>query len=277
MAKNKILQSVSITFGQIAIGFTNKISFGLMWADLVGRFVASASLFRLFYITSGLKVNWHKKIHLLKQYKKFPLHEVPASLFNISALQAPLILIPLYFSPAVVGAYFLLFRVIMAPIALVGESIQQVFQVKASRSYHKTGNCRSIFLKTMGLLAIIGIGPTIILILWGEEIFIFVFGAVWEEAGVYAEILAPMAMIRLISAPLGYMFILREKLLWDMALQALFLVMTVLSIWVGGVNNDIGEVILYISYSGLLFYFLQISISFYLTKNGQYSRPLNEK
>ncbi|MBL1420842.1 MAG: lipopolysaccharide biosynthesis protein [Alphaproteobacteria bacterium] len=269
MAQNKALQAGSITFLQILFGYFTKISLGLIFADAIGRFITTLDLLRRYKTNHSFEFNWHEKIKLIKKYKKFPLYEAPASLFNIAALQAPLFLIPIYFSPVIAGAYFLVFRVVMAPISLVGESMMQVFREKATKDFYETGSCRRLFVKTMWLMFAIGIIPTLVLMSWGREIFAVIFGENWENAGLYAQIFAPLALIRLISGPLGYLFILREKLMWDMLLQGLFLLMTVSAIVVGGINNDVEQMISYISLSGIIFYSCQIGFSFYLSKNNE--------
>ena len=48
----------------------------------------------------------------------------------------------------------------------------------------------------MRFLIIVGILPALLLIIFGQELFAFVFGEEWREAGFYASILAPMAFLR---------------------------------------------------------------------------------
>ena len=106
----------------------------------------------------------------------------------------------------------------------------------------------------------------VVLLAWGDDLFAVIFGEEWREAGVYAQILSPMAAIRLISAPLSYVYILREKLVLNMILQGLLLTLTVMSILVGGFLDDIKLMLFLMSASGVLFYCLQLCFSFRLTK-----------
>ncbi|MFX4236614.1 translocase, partial [Aliarcobacter butzleri] len=78
----------------------------------------------------------------------------------------------------------------------------EVFKNRAIEDFNKYNSCKEIYKKIFLLLLGIGIIPTFILISFGQEIFAFAFGEAWREAGIYAQILAPLALLRLISAPL---------------------------------------------------------------------------
>jgi O-antigen/teichoic acid export membrane protein len=61
-------------------------------------------------------------------------------------------------------------------------------------------------IKTWKVLAVIGLPPLIVVFFFGEEIFKYVLGANWSEAGLLAALLAPMFYVRLICSPTSMAF-----------------------------------------------------------------------
>ena len=266
MSRSRVIQSGSISALQVAVGLAPKITTGLAIADCLGR--AAALLLILRRITATVKLpafNRARQYALIRRYRKFPFLGSPASLLNVLSLQAPYVIIPAIFTSAIAGMYFLVFRVLMLPIALIGESMMEVFRNRAIEDLKERGTCRPVFIKTFLSLVIIGLPPALLLMLFGREIFAFVFGEDWREAGRYAAILAPMALFRLSCAPLGGVLFIREKLHLILLLQSFFFVMVALSLVVGWMQQDPVLLVSFLSVSGCLFYLLQALSSFRLS------------
>ena len=266
MSRNRVIQSGSISALQVAVGLAPKITTGLAIADCLGR--AAALLLILRRITATVKLpafNRARQYALIRRYRKFPFLGSPASLLNVLSLQAPYVIIPAIFTSAIAGMYFLVFRVLMLPIALIGEAMMEVFRSRAMEDLKEHGTCRPVFIKTFLSLVIIGLPPALLLMLFGREIFAFVFGEDWREAGRYAAILAPMALFRLSCAPLGGVLFIREKLHLILLLQSFFFVMVALSLVVGWMQQDPVLLVSFLSVSGCLFYLLQALSSFRLS------------
>lgn len=268
MSSNRVIQSSSIAFAQIIIGYVSKFNLGLIYADLLGRF------FSLFLILKNSKLffynirfNYLKKLALFKRYKNFLILEAPASLMNVCSNQLPFIVLPIIFSPKIAGLYFLVFKVLMMPSALIGTAVLEVFKNKVQEDFLNKGNFKKIFIKTALSLFLIGIIPTLILIIFASEIFVFFFGDDWIDAGKYAEILAPLALARFVSSPLSYILVFKEKLLLDLKLQILFFVFIIVSLYFSAILNSIEAAIWMLMISGILFYMLQIFYSYKISLN----------
>ena len=263
MSQGRVTQSASISILQIISGLANKITPGLILADFLGRTISLAILFRRIRHTFHLpEFNLLKNIALLRRYRKFPFFGSPAGLLNILSLQLPYLIIPVIFSSAVAGLYFLVFRVLMMPISLLGESMMEVFRNKAIESLDKHGTCKPVFIKTMRFLIIVGLLPALLLIVFGQELFAFIFGEQWREAGLYASILAPMAFLRLVCAPLSGVLFVREKLQLILGLQCFFFLMVALSLGIGWINKNPVLLVTSLSVSGCLFYLAQVLSSY---------------
>lgn len=266
MSHSRVVQSASISMLQIIIGLANRVTPGLILADCLGRTISLVIMFKRIGHTFRLpRFDILKNIALLRRYRKFPFFGSPAGLLNILSLQLPYIIIPVIFNSAVAGLYFLVFRVLMMPISLLGESMMEVFRNKAIESLDKHGTCKPVFIKTMRFLFIIGILPALLLISFGQELFAFIFGEEWRKAGFYASILAPMAFLRLVCAPLSGVLYIREKLRLILLLQSLFFLMVAFSLTLGWIYKDAVILVTSISVSGCVFYLTQALNSFRLS------------
>ena len=266
MSRSRITQSGSISALQMVVGLAAKIPAGLALADCLGRVAALLFIFKR--VKASIKLpefNRARQYALIRRYRKFPFLGSPASLLNILSLQMPYVIIPAIFTSAIAGMYFLVFRVLMMPISLLGEAMMEVFRNKAIEDLKEHGTCRPIFIKTFLSLVIIGLPPALLLTLFGQEIFAFVFGEDWREAGSYAAILAPMALFRLSCAPLSGVLFIREKLTLMLMLQLFFFVMVGLSLTLGWMHQNPILMVSFLSISGCLFYLLQALSSFRLS------------
>jgi len=262
---SRVLQSTLISVVQLIIGLAFKLKSGLIISDVIGRVMTMVYIFH--HIKKKDKFSFSKKrmMVLSARYKKFPIYELPASTFNSAAFQSPFFLIPIFFGTIMSGLYFLVFRVVMLPVSLIGSAFLEVFRVQSTEDMRTLGNCTKVFKKTLILLFLCGVPPTLILLIWAPELFAFIFGDTWYQAGIYAQILAPVAMIRLISSPLSYMFFLKEKLQLNLIFQMTYFGLIILSITVGAYYNSELLMFYLMSVSGIIFYSAQIVTSYYLS------------
>lgn len=79
----------------------------------------------------------------------------------------------------------------------------------------------------MKLLALIAVITTVVILMFGESLFVLAFGAPWRDAGTIAIWLMPMFALRFIASPLSYLFYVANKqhidLLWQFGLLAMTL------------------------------------------------------
>ena len=253
MSESRVIQSTAISIVQIFSGLGAKFNVGLIFPDLIGRLLSIILIIKRteLFKTKISNINY---IALLKRYKKFPLIEAPASFINVLSHQLPIIIIPLIFSPAVGGLYFLATKVMIVPSYLLGTAIAEVFKNKAQDDFRRTGSCRIIFIKILRALFCIGIVPTILFIFFAPNLFFFVFGPQWREAGEYAQIIAPLTLVQFVCSPLTHVLIFREKLSIDLKSQIIFLILILIALFIGAELKSIIVTICLIMTSGIIYY-----------------------
>jgi O-antigen/teichoic acid export membrane protein len=173
-----------------------------------------------------------------RQYRRFPMFCVPADCLNGAAQQAPVVLLSLFFGPAVAGSFSLTHRVLSMPLVLLSQSIGGVFRQRASSQYNSRGDCRDVFSKTFKGLVLLSLVPFPLLFVAAPWLFCVVFGDQWRMAGEYARLLVPLFLVRFVSSPLTYVFYLREKQHYDLLGVTALLAASLSSMYVG---NSLGS------------------------------------
>lgn len=122
---------------------------------------------------------------------------------------------------------------LIAPSALIGSAIGDVYRSDASIIYRENGNCLTIYKKTFVKLCLIsGLFVTPILI-FGDEIFAFVFGESWRGAGEMASIISVMVLFQTISSPLSQTVLFANLQKIDLVWQISRLILAAFSIVAG--------------------------------------------
>ena len=261
IATNRVIQSGGTAISQLGFGLWFQ-SIGLIVGQLIGQILALGYFLKTYFKNDRQQTFKEMKMRALaKRYSQFPKIDVPTAMTNITANQAPNILLATLFSASSAGFYYLTQRVLQAPITLISSSVLDVFKQRASEDYKKHGHCKEIFKKTFWALLLMALPPSLILYFWVEDLFSFVFGEPWREAGVYAQILIPALFLRFIANPLSFMIYIAEKQVWNFLCMAGLLLMILAGLLT---SNDAVEAVRIISISYCLYYLLHLMLSFKL-------------
>lgn len=271
LATAKILQSSTNAGLSLGFGFGGLTGGGLIIGNILGQFISATFLgAKLFKIYKNLLFIFEKKkiLHIGKRYNDFLKFDVFAGFFSVATPQSIVILLGIWFSTSLVGIYALTNRVLAAPIYLISKSILDVFRQRATEDYNKFGRCDVVYLKTLKSLSLLAFFPFLILFLFGEDIFGFVFGEQWRQAGYFAKILSPMFFLKFISSPLSFLFYIAEKQKQNLIWQSILFVLTILSIYLGYKleNNNLLFICISVSYSIIYIIYLIISYNYSLGK-----------
>jgi len=202
----------------------------------------------------------HVSLHRIRmvalRWRGFPAWRVPSQGLMVVAQQVPLLFAAAVFSPQATGQLSLAVTSLALPLSLLGNSAGQALYAEAARE-RDPRRVREMAQQTQRRLFLIALVPTGILLLFGERMFGFVFGAQWREAGVYAQILSISLLFQFCSAPLMQLMNLVAK-------QVLFLLINLGRILMIGMvagstlalNLDIYGFVTYYSIVLCVFYLL---------------------
>jgi len=179
ISASRVSDSFSKSSANLIFGYLKIAPGGLIIGRMIGQlFSTSALLIHNLKEIISLKHFYSRQIikSQVKKHKDFPFYSLPTSLLDVFSIQIPIVIIVHLFSNYYVGLYSFAFRMLSIPISLIGVSVGQVFYQKFTELYNSNGNLKKLILKTWSSLFLIGVIPMIIMVLWGSEVFSFVFG-----------------------------------------------------------------------------------------------------
>lgn len=262
LAISRVAQNGTISITQTLLGYITYMG-GLILGDNIGKIFATSILAKLTWNADKEKLKFitkYKIISLAKKYRKFPIYDAMASLANILSYQVQNLLFPIFYGITSSGNYFLVFRVLQAPLSLISSTVVDVYKQKLASKNVTDTEFKILYKKMFLFCFLLGIVPFAILTYSAVDLFIFVFGKEWKEAGEYASILAPMFFIRFIANPLSYFIYIKDKQEFNIIAHSLLLVFSLLAFYF---SNSAFDMVMIISVSFSLIYLLYI---FYTAK-----------
>ena len=184
LSKNAMAQKLGIVIFQILTFVLFSSTYGLIVGFTFGWLLALLILI----IPQWKEINQlpfrltHLKL-LAKKYYRFPAYTALQNLLNSVSQGLPILMLGFYFDATTVGLYFFAVRILQLPSTIIGKSVRQVFYKRASDLKSNLPQLRKEYLKTtFGLFGII-LSPVVVIFIFGPEIFQFLFGKKWIEAG----------------------------------------------------------------------------------------------
>lgn len=233
---NKIINTLSHTFGKVLFGIVRIFSNGLVIGDLLGRTVSAGTC-----VYRGLKndkehfLNIDKKQFkpLIKKYNIFPKYYMPDQLLSTIGVAMPVFFISGFFNTTEVGYYTITMNVLSIPLSFISIAVRDVFRQRANEDYSNTGSCIRIYKKLLYRLLAGSIIISLLVYFFLPSLFSIFLGAKWRVAGEYAQILLPMMMIDFVAMALSGVFIITKKLNVSLIWQIYYVFITILSLWIG--------------------------------------------
>jgi|LUMU01.1.fsa_nt_gb O-antigen/teichoic acid export membrane protein len=199
-ANSKVAQAVSYAGVGAALGVARIGNGGLVFADFLGRIAGLAWLCRWMRKRAPMsRIGCVSIRAVASRYREYPIVALPAVVINSAGITITPIMIYATFDVDAAGQYALVDRVMSLPIAVVATSVSQAFMGQLATAMRHGTEARTQFLSVIRWLAIVGILPTLLVILSAPTAFVLLFGSEWELAGRLAQLLAPAAFVGLIT------------------------------------------------------------------------------
>lgn len=203
ISAGRITQAGSLLALQLGIALLGYTSANV----LIGSHIASLLLGLIPLLTTELSTLKQMKLsrgilsaHARKNIN-FPRYRSFTVILTSISSNIPVMLSGIFFGKDASGFVSLTQRVISAPVSLLGESARTTFYVAASDLKNSGKAVLPLFQKVSKGLFLLGIAPFLGIMLFGEEIFGFIFGSEWEMSGTLARIWSPLALVILLGAP----------------------------------------------------------------------------
>lgn len=257
VSRARILQSGVSSPVQLVGGWMRLEAGGLIGGLVAGQLAAAASLWtRIARLDRPLlaaisptgirRVAW--------RFRRFPQFSVPAALLNTGALHLPALLLFFYFTADVVGFYSQAYGLLAVPIGLLGSAVTQVYFVRSAKA-QREGTLGAATGAVYSRLLLLGAFPVLAMSLIGPEVFGFVLGEAFREAGEYARLLAPWLLVLFISSPLTRLYDVLERQRAFLAYNTINFTVRLVALLVGG---SLGDARLAIGIYGAAGFFLNL-------------------
>ncbi len=214
MARAEVAHALTLGFGRVGAGLAQ----GTSVVGLIGPFLAARALRVAMLWPATASLRDRKRSYTRAQlseaayaHRQFPLFSAPTALVRNVSDNLPLFFMMAVFSPAVMGVYALAQRLVHTPIALVQQSMRQVFTRHAAEKVNAEQPMLNALLRALAILAALGVPIFLTLFLLGEPIFKWVLGEPWALGGRYAGIVAPWWFTSFVVAPATATYIVLKR------------------------------------------------------------------
>lgn len=219
IAKTKLAQGAASVSTQLALGLVGVGPLGLLMGHVLGQSAGIMTLARDLPTRTIRQVSRGFLASTMHRFRRFPYFAAPGALLNSATSQAPVLIFAALYGPVVAGLFALTQRIVGLPIQFIGNSVNQVFFAEVAQ-LRRTDPTRVAvrFLQVSGSLALLAVVPALVLLAFGPQLFSFVFGDDWIEAGRFARVLAPMLILQFSVGPTAHLNILERQelnLLWN--------------------------------------------------------------
>lgn len=211
----KVRMNLSQVFSQSGLGWIIPSASSLMVGEVLGRLIGGGGMAyvslknlkgKLSYLS--LKTLWR----IAYRYIRFPLIASWSSLLNGLSQHLPTLYIASQLGVKEAGWYFLAYRILALPDALLGHAVRQVYIGKSAKMINSNlPDFIQLFWKTIKKMGIISVFIYLTVDIFAPVVFPFVFGSSWGSASVFLQCLSIFFLFQLIVGPISSTFILLEE------------------------------------------------------------------
>jgi O-antigen/teichoic acid export membrane protein len=224
-ALSRIWQTASVAVASVVLGLATAGAGGLILGSILGQGIAAGVLGWQVWKEDSGKITLIAKSRILesmRRFRDFPRYSLPTALLDNVSVQFPIFILSHAYSPVIVGLFSLAYRIVNIPISIIGSAFAQVFYQKIAELKNNNQNLKKYVMNAALKMFFLSLVPLLTLLLFGPQLFAFLFGETWRTAGVYAQILAPAFAIRFIVSPVSTIFAVTGNLRLGSAWQVLY-------------------------------------------------------
>lgn len=230
VAASTVSKNISTTSAQLVFYTFGPLA--LLGGQLLGQLISVAVLWRSAFVLIRQKVTLNTIKYNAWRFRKYPMFSSWSGFTGGMAQQAPILMFAALFSPIEAGLYSLAYRMVSLPGSLVGGAVANVFLPHAAEAY-RDGALDALLINVHLILARLAMPASVFVAIVAPDLFAFVFGSEWRDAGHYAQWLTMMLYAQFIYSPVSTSFGIINRQDVGLLLHIGLLLVSVSSIWVG--------------------------------------------
>jgi len=214
---------------------------GLIAGYIIGQFVGAIVMAWSTIRKPGeLKRDYSKDLikDNARKYSRFLKINTPHAFVDTMQEQVIVYTVIYFFSKTILGSYAFAFRILKAPVGLIGNSMYQVFYQKASRALEEGKALRPLILKIYRNLFLIGFPFFLAVFLFAPSLFDFIFGDKYRVAGEIAQIILPWLFLNFLVMPVTCVAVILNRQQGAFMIAIADIVLKVVALLIGGINGD---------------------------------------
>lgn len=178
--------------------------------------------------------NWLELKSTFLKYKTYPTYLTTGTVVSNLSNQLPIYFLSIWFDQGIVGLFALANSMVNLPLSLIINSSTTVFLQKAAETIQNSGEkLKSLVVSLYQKLLLLSFVPLVLLALTSEWLFKLIFGAEWEQSGVFASILCMGAIFTVPGTPLSVLFRLMNKERIVFMTNIFFVGIKFFGLWIG--------------------------------------------
>jgi O-antigen/teichoic acid export membrane protein len=253
----RIIQVLSTCFFTILLAIM-KIKYALIIGFFIGLLIATFYIMQ--FIT--IQININLLIEKLKKFDQFPKYGTLSSLFNNISRNSITLLLAQFFSQQMVGFYSYSTRLLNAPTGMYNSALSQIYFKMASNADTRT--LKKETHKIIRFTFLIGLIPTLVLLVFGKQLFYLLFSGEWLTAGTITQYLILWYFTGVIVGPISFLLDVKNKLKFEFNYNMTMLLLRITAIVIGGFLHNFYISILLFSIVGI---FMNLFLLFYIDKH----------
>ncbi|MEW6188187.1 MAG: lipopolysaccharide biosynthesis protein [Thermodesulfobacteriota bacterium] len=187
---SQVIRSISSHVMRIGFGLSKGGAVGLIISSFIAEILATVNLMRVFIrdfrsFEGGICRKNLKR--LAWEYRDFPLYSASQNVINTLSSRLPILLLTYYFGIAVAGAYAFAMHILTTPTGFILNALRQVLFQKAAETFQQEEKLYPLFFKITGGLFLLTFIPGVFIFFWAPQLFAFIFGAQWRQAGEFSR------------------------------------------------------------------------------------------
>ncbi len=233
----KLINSTSTSISKFLFGFFKASSNGMIFGEIIGRFISA--LYSL-VVLNKFGFTLKKVLAGFKSYKLVAIKHRGLGSWTMSEQlisnlggALPNIMIGIYFSNKDLGYFALSGSLLTAPITVITISIRDVFRNKVSENFKTFGNSKSLYIKILKKVVLIGLVSFTFLYFILPTLVVYGLGSNWITVSKFAMIQIPMFLLSFISMSLSGVLIIANKLKQSFYWQIYYTIITLVSLIIG--------------------------------------------
>uniref|UniRef100_UPI0040481C94 oligosaccharide flippase family protein n=1 Tax=Limnohabitans sp. TaxID=1907725 RepID=UPI0040481C94 len=269
LAHFRIMQSFLVSLLRTVFGILTISINGLIAGEFIGKILTTAIASHSM-IVNNLKyfrvLSIKRIINERERYNNFPRYMMPDQLINTAGGTIHIPFIAIMFGSAELGYIAMSMSILYLPVTVVSSAIKDVFRQRAAIELQSNGSCRSLYLKLMCPVIVIGLLGFSFIYYFSDWIFTFILGTSWAPVGEYTRILIPLYFFNFVSMSMGGVLVVAQRLGVSLAWQIANLIMTVLALTIGGIYfQSIHATLLGLMIAKSTSYLLHMVLSYHYT------------